>query len=211
MIFSEIKEAILIGLFLALMIGPVFFMLVQTSILKGFRAAFSFDLGVVLADSLFLLIAYFGSRSFLLKIKEYPYLFLIGGIVLIVYGIITFLNQKQKSIVLDEELVIQTKTKYWQLFLNGFFLNFINIGVFVFWFGLIMIYGARFSMNEEKIFWFFFTALISYLVIDVGKIILAKKLREKMTPALIYKMKRIMGIILIVFGFVLSLKSFIPE
>lgn len=211
MIFSEIKEAFLVGLFLAFMIGPVFFMLVQTSILKGFRAAFAFDVGVVVADSLFILVAYFGSRTFLLKVKEYPYLFLIGGVVLIAYGIITFLNLKQKRIVQDENLVIPTKTNYWQLFLNGFFLNFINVGVFGLWFGMIMIYGARFNMNEEKIFWFFFTALVSYLVIDVGKILLAKKLREKMTPALTYKMKRLMGIILMVFGLILSLKSFIPD
>ena len=128
--------------------------------------------------------------------------------VLMVYGFITFFNQKQKRIVQDETLVIQTKTNYWQLFLNGFFLNFINVGVFGFWFGMIMIYGARFGMNEKKIFWFFFMALVAYLIIDIGKILLAKKLREKMTPSITYKMKRLMGIVLIVFGFVLSLKSF---
>jgi threonine/homoserine/homoserine lactone efflux protein len=32
------------------MIGPVFFILLETSIIKGFRAALVFDLGVVLGD-----------------------------------------------------------------------------------------------------------------------------------------------------------------
>ncbi len=41
----DLKEAIIIGIFLSFMIGPVFFMLIHTSIHKGFRAAFSFDLG----------------------------------------------------------------------------------------------------------------------------------------------------------------------
>jgi len=38
------------GLFLSFMVGPVFFILLETSITKGFRAAMAFDLGVVLGD-----------------------------------------------------------------------------------------------------------------------------------------------------------------
>jgi threonine/homoserine/homoserine lactone efflux protein len=38
------------GIFLSFMIGPVFFILIETSITKGFRAALAFDLGVVLGD-----------------------------------------------------------------------------------------------------------------------------------------------------------------
>ena len=211
MVISEIKEAIIVGIFLAFMIGPVFFMLIQTSITKGFRAAFMFDLGVVFGDILFLVIAYFGSRTILLKIKEFPYLFIFGGIIMITYGVIMFLNHKQKRIVQDEKLVIKTKSNFFQLFLNGFFLNIINVGVLGFWIGMILIYGARFEMNEKKIFWFFITALLTYLLVDVGKILLAKKLREKMTPSIIYKLKQIMGIILIIFGLFLSLESFIPK
>ncbi len=211
MVFSEIKEAIVVGIFLAFMIGPVFFMLIQTSIIKGFRAAFMFDLGVVFGDTLFLLLAYFGSRTILLKIKEFPYLFLFGGLIMMTYGTIMFLNHKQKRIVQDEKLVIKTKSNFLQLFFNGFFLNIINVGVLGFWIGMIIIYGARFEMNERKIFWFFVTVLLTYLTIDIGKILLAKKLRDKMTPAIIYKLKQIMGVILIVFGLVLLLESFIPR
>ena len=57
---------------MAFMIGPVFFVLIQTSILKGARAAIVFDLGVLLGDVSFILIAYYGSRSLLEKIKDDP-------------------------------------------------------------------------------------------------------------------------------------------
>ena len=60
---------------MAFMIGPVFFVLIQTSILKGARAAIVFDLGVLLGDVSFILIAYYGSRSLLEKIKDDPRLF----------------------------------------------------------------------------------------------------------------------------------------
>ena len=209
--FGYIKEAVFIGVFLAFMIGPVFFMLIQTSILKGFRAAFAFDLGVILGDVVFLLIAFFGSRIFIERIKDNPYLFMGGGVVMIVYGLVTFLKKREKPVIQDEKLVVKVSSNYLQLFINGFLLNFLNIGVLGFWLGMIVVYSARFGMNEHKIFVFFSLVVLSYLVTDVGKILLAKRLRSKMTPSRTYKMKRIMGIILMLFGLVLFAKAFIPK
>lgn len=207
----DLKEAIIIGIFLSFMIGPVFFMLIHTSILKGFRAAFSFDLGVVLGDIIFLLVAYFGSRSILLQIKDHPYLYIAGGIVMVLYGTIVFFSKKQSQKVYDKELVIPDESNYFQLFLKGFFLNIINVGVLGFWLGMLLVYSAKFNMDEKKILWFFCVVILSYLITDIFKILLAKSLRNKMTPSRIYKMKRIMGIILVLFGLVLMLKSIIPK
>ena len=60
--FYDLKNAFLVGVFMAFMIGPVFFMLIKTSILKGARAAIIFDIGVILADVVFILFAYYGSQ-----------------------------------------------------------------------------------------------------------------------------------------------------
>ncbi len=211
MTFNEIKEAALIGFFLAFMIGPVFFMLIQTSIIKGARAAIAFDLGVILGDIAFILIAYFGSKSLLESIKDDPLLFYIGGLILVVYGIITFLNKSQKQIVQDETLVLPEKTNYLKLFLKGFLLNFINIGVLAFWLGMIVVVGSNLQMDSNKIFNYFSVILLSYLITDIGKITLAKQLKKYLTPSVTYKIKRAMGILLIIFGIVLIIKGFIPE
>ena len=50
----HVKNAILFGFFLSFMNGPVFFMLIQTSILKGARAAIAFNLGVILGKEQYL-------------------------------------------------------------------------------------------------------------------------------------------------------------
>ena len=42
----DIKNAVLLGFFLSFMIGPVFFMLIQTSIVKGVKAAIALNYGV---------------------------------------------------------------------------------------------------------------------------------------------------------------------
>lgn len=209
--FNELKEAILIGFFLSFMIGPVFFMLIQTSIIKGARAAIVFDLGVILGDVAFILIAYYGSKSLLEKIKDDPRLFFIGGLILLVYGIITYLDKSQKTQIQDEALVLPEKTNYVKLFLKGFLLNFINIGVLAFWLGMIVVVGSNLQMNSGRIFNYFLIIILSYFITDIGKILLAKQLKKYLTPKVTFKIKRAMGVLLMIFGIVFILKGLIPK
>ena len=209
--FYTLKDAFLIGVFMAFMIGPVFFMLIKTSILKGARAAIAFDLGVVLGDISFILIAYYGSRSLLEKIKDDPRLFLIGGLVLIVYGIITYIDKNNKKEVDESQVEVPKANNYFKLFLNGFFLNFINIGVLAGWLAIMVMVGPTLNMNPKAIFWYFVTVISGYAFADLIKIVLAKQLKSKLTPIVIYRIKRGMGILLIVFGAILMLKGFIPK
>ena len=199
---------------MAFMIGPVFFMLIQTSIIKGARAAIVFDLGVVLADVTFILIAYYGSRSLLEKIKDDPRLFLIGGLVLIIYGLITYFDRENKKEAIESTKQIDVpivKNNYIKLFLKGYFLNFINVGVLAFWLGTILVIGPSLKMNQYAIFTYFSVVIAGYFITDLGKIFLAKQLKNKMTPTVIYRVKKVMGIILIVCGVYLMLVGFIPK
>jgi len=198
---------------MAFMIGPVFFMLIQTSITKGARAAITFDLGVILGDLCFILIAYYGSRSLLEKIKDDPRLFFLGGLVLIIYGLITYLEKENKKEALESAklLKVPIKNNYLKLFFKGFFLNFINVGVLAFWLGTVLVIGPTLKMNQNAIFLYFSTILLSYFITDIGKIFLAKQLKSKMTPTVIFRIKKIMGVILIICGVFLILKGFIPN
>ena len=210
----DFKNAILIGFFMAFMIGPVFFMLIQTSILKGARAAIAFDLGVLIGDLTFILIAYYGSRPLLEKIKDDPRLFFIGGLVLIIYGLITYLDKENKKENIASAKSIKVpiiQNNYVKLFFKGYFLNFINIGVLAFWLGTVLVISPTLDMNQNAIFSYFGIILLAYFVTDLGKIFLAKQLKDKMTPTLIYRVKKIMGIILIICGVFLILKGFIPN
>jgi len=200
-----------VGVFMSLMIGPVFFMLLKTSALKGFRAAIAFDMGVILGDITFISIAYFGSRNLLEKIKDDPRLFFIGGLILIVYGLITFLDKNNKKEVDESTINVPKSNNYFKLFLNGYFLNFINIGVLAGWLGIMVVVGPSLSMNPDLIFWYFVKVIIGYFVFDLIKILLAKQLRSKLTPVVIYRVKRGMGVLLIFFGAIMMLKGFIPK
>ena len=207
---NDIFNAIPIGVGLAFMIGPVFFVLLETSATKGFRAALVFDFGVILADIVFIYFAYYGSRSLLEKIKDDPRLFLLGGGILFVYGLLIFFRSR-KPVITDDDLVVVEKNNYFGLFFKGFLLNFINIGVLAFWLGMIVVISPNLEMNDSRIFTYFSTVLIAYFITDLLKILLAKQLKSKLTPSVIWKIKRGMGITLKVFGLFLAIQGLLPK
>lgn len=206
----DIINALLTGFFLAFMVGPVFFVLLETSATKGIKQAIIFDLGVILADVIFITVSYYGSKQLLESIKDDPRMFYLGGAVLFIYGLITFIKEKRRKLVASE-LMIEEKSSLVGLFLKGFLLNFINVGVLAFWLALVLVISTNVGMNTNRVFLYFTTILIGYFVTDIGKIVLAKQLKNKLTPSVITKIRKIMGIILMVIAIAIASKGIIPE
>ncbi|MBA4276594.1 LysE family transporter [Flavobacterium sp.] len=209
---NDILSGIPWGVFLSFMIGPVFFILLETSIIKGFRAALVFDLGVVLGDIVFITIAYLGSYRLITSLKDNSALFMFGGILMLAYGVISYIAlRKEKKIdthKIDTEII---KKDYLGLFIKGFFLNIINIGVLGFWLAVIISVGPKLEMQNSRMLTFFVTVILSYLLIDCIKIVLAKQLKTKMTPKNILKIKKIISIVLMVFGVALIVQGWFPK
>jgi threonine/homoserine/homoserine lactone efflux protein len=200
------------GLFLSFMVGPVFFILLETSITKGFRAAIVFDFGVVLGDIFFIAIAYLGSYRLIQSLKDKPALFIFGGIIMLAYGLISFVRLKKEEKINDEEIDRDIiKRNYGSLFVKGFLLNVINIGVLGFWLAVIISVGPKLEMQNSRMITFFTAVIVTYLVVDCIKILLAKQLKSKMTPNNILKIKKVISIVLMVFGFALMIQGWFPK
>ncbi len=206
---EDIQAAIPLGFLLSFMIGPVFFVLLQTSALKGFRAALTFNVGVIVADIIFILAAYFSSFQLLENLSNQPGLYVFGGVILLVYGLTICFKKEEK--IPAEEPIKTTRSDYLGLFVKGFLLNFINIGVLVFWLGIIIIVGPSLENEPNRIFVFFSTMLSAYFVTDIFKILLAKQLKRKLTYKRIRWIKKIIGIILVICGLVLIVEGFLPH
>ena len=209
---NDILSGIPWGIFLSFMIGPVFFILLETSIIKGFRAALVFDLGVVLGDIVFIAIAYLGSYRLIQSLNDNSSLFMLGGILMLSYGLISYISlKKEKKIdtkVIDNEII---KKNYTGLFIKGFFLNIINIGVLGFWLAIIISVGPKLEMQTSRMMTFFATVILTYVLVDCVKIVLAKQLKSKMTPTNILKIKKVISIVLMVFGVVLITQGWFPN
>ena len=205
---EDIQAAAPLGFFLAFMLGPAFFVLIETSIEKGFRAATVFDLGVIFSDIIFILIAYFSSYQLLENINNQPGLYVFGGTLLSLYGASNFIK---KTTTQTTTIKQQNQANYTSLFVKGFLLNIINIGVLVFWLGLVIVVTPNLEGNYKRLIVFFSTLIVSYFLTDLIKILLAKKMKSYLKQDNIIKAKKFLGILIFVFGLFLILKGFLPK
>ena len=210
MMFDDILTAIPFGILLSFTIGPVFFVLLETGATKGFKSAFIFDLGVIAADLVFIIVAFYSTNKLIEQIKDDPNFLIFGGVLLVTYGVISFIKTSQsfRSIVREYHRV-EFKKNYGRLFLKGFLLNFINIGVLLGWLGFIII-ASSITVSENGVIVFLATVLATYLVVDILKILAAKILRSKLTPRLIFKTKKIVAIVILGFGVLLLIQGLFP-
>ncbi|WP_243473421.1 LysE family translocator [Winogradskyella sp. MH6] len=209
---DDILTAIPFGVILAFTIGPVFFVLLETSATKGFTSALAFDIGVILADIVFILLIFMSTDTLLDKIKDDPKLLVFGGVLLVVYGLISFIKVSKsfRSIVREHHRIELPKKDYGKLFIKGFLLNFINIGVLLGWLGFIVI-GTSITKSENGVTVFIITMLVSYFVCDLFKIAAAKRLKNKLTPRRIFKTKKIVALVILGFGILLLSQGLFPE
>lgn len=199
------------GFLLAFAVGPVFFTLIETSITKGFKAGLFFDFGAILADIIFIIIAYYSTSKILEKVKDDPGLLIFGGAVLIVYGVISYIRTVKSFIkIAREHYAVKVKKNLSGLFLKGFLLNFVNFGVLAGWIGTIIMANALTS-SENGVFLFLATVLFTFLATDIIKITLAKTLKNKMTPRIIIKTRKWVSIFIIGFGVVLLIQGVFPN
>lgn len=209
--FDDILAAIPFGIILAFTIGPVFFVLLETSATKGFKSALIFDFGVMLADVIFILVAFFSTSKLLETIKDDPSFLIFGGVLLVTYGFISFIKtSKSFREIVREYHKIEIKKGYGKLFLKGFLLNFINIGVLLGWVAFIVI-ANTITSNNDGVIVFLSTILIVYFLVDIIKIIVAKKLKSRLTPRIIFKTKKIIALVILGFGVLLLIQGFFPK
>ena len=208
-----IFQAIGIGFLLSVMVGPVFFVLLETSITKGARSALMLDLGVFISDIIYILFAFI----FATQIKNFTdntvnnniLLAVIGGALFLGYGLYILLKKQKNNLnVIDKRNSIP-QANYLVLFIKGFMLNLANPAVLFYWIGIIaqgnMVVGKD---STVKVFIFVFIVLTTYFSLDVLKIITAKKLRPFVTDTVLKAFNNLIGIVFIAFGLFLIVKQF---
>lgn len=208
---NEFLAAIPFSLLLVVSTGPVFFVIIETSISKGARRAFCVDIGAVIADIVFILIASLGANSIRQSLQGNPRWFLLGGVVLLAFGLISFFRTRtnKKNVVFAPEQL--NRGNYLFFIGKGFLLNIINMGSLLFWLGLMVVFGSKYQMDYSKIFPFFTYILVVYLSFDLIKIYLAKQLKTRLTPQVIYKLKQFVHIILMLFGLFFVFQGAFPD
>ena len=201
----NVLTPITVGFFTAFIMGPVFWVLLETSITKGFKAAVAFDLGVMFADVCFIGICYLGSFQLLEDEQNKQGLFVLGGTILLLYGLFSWINRAKKN---KENLDIQeSKENYFGLAAKGFAINILNVGVFIFWGGVTIVSSPASGKSFTSFVLFFSIVLLSYFITDLLKISVANRFKSLLTGTGIVIVNSIVSLILVISGVVLILKG----
>ena len=201
----NVLTPITVGFFTAFIMGPVFWVLLETSITKGFKAAVAFDLGVIFADVCFLGVCYLGSFQLLEDEQNKQGLFVLGGTILLLYGLFSWINRAKKN---KDNLDIQeSKENYFGLAAKGFAINILNVGVFIFWGGVTIVSSPASGKSFTTFVLFFSIVLLSYFITDLLKISVANRFKSLLTGKGIVIVNSIVSLILVVSGIVLILKG----
>jgi threonine/homoserine/homoserine lactone efflux protein len=207
-----IFKGVVTGFILSIMMGPVFFMLIETSIVKGIRAALAFDIGVLLSDIIYISIVYYFLSEVSAAIDENRnILTVIGGIILIIFGVVTALKMQQAKLSTEFIHIVHQPRDYGVLVMKGFFLNFLNPMVLFYWFAVLTTDTERVASGGWQAISFIAIILITFFSVDILKIVGAKKLRVFITPSVLKRLNLILGAILMIFGIVLIIRGFVTK
>lgn len=203
-------KGLVTGFILSIMIGPVFFVLLETSIRKGVKAAVALDFGVLVSDLVYILIAYvfYKEVADLSEGQDSAILRLVGGGIFTIYGVINFFK-KVKAHKFDAEFMpTSTRRDYLLLGFKGFLLNFANPLVVFYWFS-VMTLGAEDTGGTDnwEMLFFLSTIILTFFGIDLLKIIGAKRLRPLVTHGVLVGLNRLIGIVFLGFGIFLILQG----
>ncbi len=199
-------QGIVPGLILSAAIGPVFFMLVQTSIQRGFKLAMIMESGIILSDAFCIICAYFGLASFFQNPAYKNVIFTVGSIILVIFGIAMFLSHKKVNFQVDDELKKGDKTK---LFWKGFLFNISNPSVIFFWMAFVGLSLPQYAANKSDIIAYFFGTIITVFGIDIFKAWSANKIKKFMTQKAMVNFNKIAGLGIGIFGLFVFIKEII--
>lgn len=206
---SALFEGIALGLTLSLIFGfgPALFALIQTSIHRGFWSGALLAVGIFLSDLLLVGLGFFGAVQIFYN-SQNQYLFgILGGIVLIVFGIVTFTRKVKIDQKTGEEEEPESTPGAVTYILKGFFINITNPFVWIFWMGVVVGFTANYQGTLLSLVIFFAAALGTIFTFDILKCFSAYKIKKYLQPHYIIWINRVAGVGIVIFGIYLIIRT----
>ena len=188
------------GLVLSISVGPVLFSIIKQSLNNGHRGGLAFVFGVSASDISLVLVSNIFTQLFNSMRIYKTEVGIAGCAFLVSLGIFFLFFKKVKVNEEGKQVFSLRKRDYVKTFLSGYLMNTLNPSVFIFW-----IYASTAVINHtinERII-VFVTCLTWMLGTDILKVMLAGKIRNRLTPHNIHILNRINGLLLIIFGIAL--------
>ena len=199
---EAVLKGLALGFVLALSVGPIIFTIIKQSLNNGHKGGFSFVAGVWVSDILLVVLSN-TLTVFVSALLEHTRVIAFGGSAFLIAMGIYFVFFKKVALTRDSE---GNETRFRKrdmarVFASGFIINTLNPGVILFWLGNATILAVNHTLQERIII--FSVCLLINMAADIGKVMMAGKLRSKLTLRMLVIINKISGTILIGFGIVL--------
>lgn len=205
--WQAIISGLTLGCILALSVGPVIFTIIKQSINNGHTGGLSFVAGVWLSDIILVVISNVFSALVATLLEEYGNVIgYLGSFFLVGVGVYyLFFKKVTLRTDADGNAIKFRKREIFKIMSSGFFLNTLNPSVFFFWLGTASAF-SKYNLSQRLLI--FSVCLALNIAADILKVMLAGKLRNKLTLHNISIINKISGIILGCFGIALFITSY---
>ncbi len=211
--FESLLKGLVLGLLLGISVGPVIFSILKQSLNNGHRGGYSFIAGVSASDITLVLICNTFTHLFTAAMEHELIIGIAGSCLLVALGVYNFFFRKVQTAE-DGMLMIGNlrKRDIAGIFFSGYFMNTLNPGAFLFWFAATATITAdskQMAHPDQHSYIVFLTALVFNLSAYFTKVLLANRIRNKLTPHNIHIINRISGVVLIGFGIAIVVTMFL--
>lgn len=192
---SPLFSGISFGLLLAIMLGPVFFTLLQTSLHEGFKAGTHLAFGVMLSDAAVIAACYSFASFIKTMDNHHKIMSIVGGVLMIGFGVFNFFHKIKLKEIDDDK-----KTIHAHFILKGFLLNLLNPAVFFFWLGVVGLIKSREEYKPIHEALFLGATLTTVFSTDLLKSYVANRIKNILKPNVMVWINRTIGVVLVAFG-----------
>ena len=200
---DAVIKGVLVGLFMAISVGPTLFAVIKYSLSSSYKAGLAFVFGVSLSDIMYVTLANVAA-PWLNALRPYEkYVAYGGGIALMAIGLVGLIK-KEKPVDPSSVPVKITNGGYLKIFTSGFLVNTLNPGALVTWLGAVTLIA---SATAAYRFILFATCLIIILSVDFSKVFLAEKIKDMLTARRVVYMHKFSSICLFLIGAVLFITT----
>jgi len=187
---------LLLGMFMAISVGPTLFAVLRYSLNHSYKAGLAFVLGVSISDIIFVTVANVAT-PWLQWLHQFARPLAYSASVLLIAAGLYGALKKQKPKKDTEKILKVSNAQYFKIWLSGFLINTLNPALIFQW--IVAATGMAAETGAYRLV-FFGSCLGLVLGIDVLKVFLADKIRRRLTIRRITLLQKVSAFMIFVFG-----------